>query len=76
MRQSPRFLSEIARLERAEDRQLATTVLEYLRDQVLPKARTDKEGLAGLPDGDVCYRATILNHVGLPKTPEEPVRTR
>src|SRR6185312_14998196 len=39
--------------------------------EVQPKARTDKEGLVALPDGDACYRATILNHVGLAMTPEE-----
>ena len=44
---------------------------DFLRDQLLPKARTEKEGLAGLPDGDACYRAAIANHVGLPMTPEE-----
>jgi uncharacterized protein (DUF885 family) len=44
---------------------------DFLRDRVLPKARTGAEGLAGLPDGDVCYRATIVNHVGLPMTPAE-----
>jgi len=44
---------------------------DFLRDQVLPKARVDKEGLAGLPDGDRCYRAAILMHVGLPMSAEE-----
>lgn len=44
---------------------------EFLHDTVLPRARTEREGLASLPDGDACYRATILFHVGLPKTPEE-----
>jgi uncharacterized protein (DUF885 family) len=43
----------------------------FLHDRVLPVARTDKEGLAGLPDGDACYRATIVNHVGLAMSPEE-----
>ena len=43
----------------------------FLRDTLLPRARGDKEGLAGLPGGDACYRAAILFHVGLPKTPEE-----
>jgi uncharacterized protein (DUF885 family) len=43
----------------------------FLRDTVLPKARADREGLAGLPDGDACYRASILFHVGLVKTPAE-----
>ncbi len=46
-----------------------TRLRDFLRDRVLPKARTDKEGLAGLPDGDACYRATILSHVGVPMTP-------
>jgi uncharacterized protein (DUF885 family) len=44
---------------------------DFLRDEVLPKAHTDREGLVALPDGDACYRATILNHVGLPMTPDE-----
>lgn len=43
---------------------------DFLRDQVLPKARTDEEGLVGLPDGHACYRAAIQMHVGLPVTPE------
>ena len=33
--------------------------------ELLPQARTGNEGLAGLPDGEACYRAAILNHVGL-----------
>jgi uncharacterized protein (DUF885 family) len=40
-------------------------------DELLPKARGDKEGLASLPGGDACYRASILNHVGLAKSPDE-----
>jgi uncharacterized protein (DUF885 family) len=43
----------------------------FLRDELLPRARGDKEGLVGVPGGDECYRAAILHHVGLPKTPEE-----
>ncbi len=44
---------------------------DFLRDRVLPKARTGKEGLAGLPDGDACYRAAIQSHVGLALSPTE-----
>jgi uncharacterized protein (DUF885 family) len=44
---------------------------DFLRDRVIPRARTDKEGLAGLPDGEACYRATILSHVGLPWPPAQ-----
>ena len=48
-----------------------TRLRDFLRDRVLPNARTVKEGLAGLPDGDACYRATITSHVGLPMSPAE-----
>jgi uncharacterized protein (DUF885 family) len=44
---------------------------DFLRDAVLPRARGEREGLASLPDGDACYRAAILHHVGLAKSPEE-----
>jgi uncharacterized protein (DUF885 family) len=43
---------------------------DFMRDRVLPRARVDKEGLAGLPDADRCYRAAILFHVGLPLDPQ------
>jgi uncharacterized protein (DUF885 family) len=43
----------------------------FLADTLLPAARGDKEGLAGLPDGEACYRAAIELHVGLPMTPAE-----
>jgi uncharacterized protein (DUF885 family) len=36
-----------------------------LADEILPRARTEKEGLAGLPDGATCYRATIREHLGM-----------
>jgi len=62
---------KLAEIVRAQIEPAIVRLRDFLRDQVLPKARTDKEGLAGLPDGDACYRATILNHVGLPKTPEQ-----
>ncbi|MBL9018240.1 MAG: DUF885 domain-containing protein [Myxococcales bacterium] len=63
----------------AELRDVVTTKLvpafvryrDFLRDELKPKARTDKEGLAGLPDGESCYRATIASHVGLPLSPQE-----
>ena len=44
---------------------------DFLRDRVLPRARKDNEGLASLPDGDACYRATIVSHVGLAMSPKE-----
>jgi uncharacterized protein (DUF885 family) len=44
---------------------------DFLRDRVLPNARVDNEGIGALPDGDACYRASILVHVGLTMTPDE-----
>ncbi len=44
---------------------------DFLRDRVLPRARVDNEGVGALPDGDACYRASILVHVGLPMTSDE-----
>jgi uncharacterized protein (DUF885 family) len=48
-----------------------TRLRDFLRDRLLPKARGEQEGLVGVPGGDACYRAAILFHVGLAKTPEE-----
>jgi uncharacterized protein (DUF885 family) len=44
---------------------------DFLRDSVRPRARTEQEGLVGVRDGDACYRAAILSHVGLAKSPAE-----
>jgi uncharacterized protein (DUF885 family) len=44
---------------------------DFLRDRVLPAARREREGLAGLPDGEATYRAAIRFHVGLPLAPGE-----
>jgi uncharacterized protein (DUF885 family) len=44
---------------------------EFLRDRVLPRARIEKEGLAGLVDGATCYRAAIVNHIGFAMSPDE-----
>jgi uncharacterized protein (DUF885 family) len=45
---------------------------DFLRDEVLPVARTGKdEGIGALADGDACYRARILGHLGFARTPAE-----
>jgi len=44
---------------------------DFFRQRVMPAARTEVEGLAGLPGGETCYRATITSHVGLAMTPDE-----
>ncbi len=68
---------ERSRLSAALREVVATKILpavvrhrDFLRDRVLPKARTAKEGLAGLPDGAACYQAAILSHVGLAMAPD------
>jgi uncharacterized protein (DUF885 family) len=43
----------------------------FLHGSVLPRSRADQEGLVGIPGGAACYRALIVLHVGLPKTPDE-----
>jgi uncharacterized protein (DUF885 family) len=43
-----------------------------LHDELLPRARGgDAEGIGALPDGDACYRAQVLVHVGLDRSPDE-----
>ena len=61
---------------RRRSRPRSSRLRDFLRDRVLPKARTEREGLAGLPDGDACYRATILNHVGLADDARGAARAR
>jgi uncharacterized protein (DUF885 family) len=46
-----------------------TRLRDFLRDQVLPRARLEAEGLCALPDGDGAYRASILFHVGVEVDP-------
>jgi len=63
-----------ARLRDTVSAQIVPAVVrlrDFLRDKLMPKARTEKEGLAGFPCCDACYRASILNHVGLPMSSDE-----
>jgi len=63
-----------AQLRDIVSKQIVPAVVRYrdfLRNRLLPKARTEKEGLVGVPDGDACYQATIRYHVGLPMTAEQ-----
>ncbi|HET9626977.1 MAG TPA: DUF885 domain-containing protein [Kofleriaceae bacterium] len=43
----------------------------FFHDELLPHGRGEQEGLASLPGGDACYRASILAQISLAKTPEE-----
>jgi uncharacterized protein (DUF885 family) len=40
----------------------------FLETDVLPAARTDAEGLIGIPTGTACYEAMIRHHTTLPLT--------
>jgi uncharacterized protein (DUF885 family) len=42
-----------------------------LSDEILPRARTEQEGLIGLPDGEACYAATIRAHLGMVRSASE-----
>ncbi len=44
---------------------------DLYRDELLPRGRVGAEGLASLPDGDACYRAAIVSHVGLALDPAD-----
>ncbi len=44
---------------------------DFYRDELLPHGRGANEGLAGLPDGDACYRASIIAQVGIAMAPAE-----
>jgi uncharacterized protein (DUF885 family) len=46
-----------------------TRLRDFLRDQLMPRARVEAEGLCALPDGDAAYRASILFHVGVEVDP-------
>ncbi len=49
----------------------AARLRDVMRAELLPAARTEKEGLSGLPDAEASYRAAIAWHVGLPRTAAE-----
>ena len=66
-----RLLSELRETIAAKIIPAVVRYRDFLRDRVLPRARTDKEGLVGLPGGLTCYRAAIRTHVGLPMSPEQ-----
>jgi uncharacterized protein (DUF885 family) len=66
------YPAELASLREVVASQIRPAFLrqrDFLRDRVLPKGRTEKEGLSGFPDGDACYRAAIVVQTGLAMTP-------
>jgi uncharacterized protein (DUF885 family) len=46
-----------------------TRLRDFLRDQLMPRARVEVEGLCALLDGEGAYRASILVHVGVEVDP-------
>jgi len=65
------LLAELRDAVTSQIRPAVVRFRDFLRDRVRPVARTDKEGLVGLPDGLRCYKASIRTHVGLPMSPEQ-----
>jgi uncharacterized protein (DUF885 family) len=64
---------QYAQLREVVSQQIVPAIVrlrDFLRDRLAPQARKDSEGLVALPDGDACYRAAILDHVGLAMRPE------
>ena len=45
--------------------------LAFAKNELLPKARLQKPGLAGLPFANACYSATIAQYLGASHTPSE-----
>ena len=69
---SERFPDHHAELLAIVERDVVPAVArmrDFLRDQLLPKARGESEGLCALPDGDAAYRASILFHIGVTVEP-------
>lgn len=63
--------AELRRVIEAELRPAFAEWRDFLAKEILPRARTDKEGLAGLPDSAACYRARIFRNIGIQRTPDE-----
>lgn len=47
-----------------------TNYRDFLKKDVLPKARDEKPGADGLPDGAKCYQAMIRRETGTTRTPQ------
>lgn len=58
LREAPRYLPEVKRLQRAEDREMATAVLTHLRDTVLPLTQDFRHQLI---HGDVNEQNLLVN---------------
>ncbi len=66
------FAADVAAVVEAKVRPAIARYRDFLADELAPAARgDDAEGLGALPDGDACYRAQILRHLGFDRTPEE-----
>ncbi len=64
--------AELRGLVEKEIRPAFARYLALVETEVLPVARPDdRVGLAALPNGPACYRATILDHVGQERAPED-----
>jgi uncharacterized protein (DUF885 family) len=66
-----RLLAQLREIVSSEVHDGVVALRDFLRERIAPAARTGVEGLVSLPDGEACYRAAILFHVGLPLTPAQ-----
>jgi uncharacterized protein (DUF885 family) len=66
-----KLAAELRKVVAEELKPAFATWRDFLSKEIAPKARTEKEGLAGMPDTEACYRASIFRHIGIERTPEE-----
>jgi uncharacterized protein (DUF885 family) len=66
------FAANLTRVVEEQVRPAIQRYRDFVSAKVLPVARDGAdEGIGALPDGDQCYRAAILDHLGFARTPEE-----
>jgi uncharacterized protein (DUF885 family) len=66
-----RFTTGILTVVERDIRPALVRLRAVLADEILARARTEREGLVGLPGGDACYAATIRDHLGMVRTAQE-----
>ena len=62
------------RLREIVSQQLVPAIVrlrDFYREELLPHGRIEQEGLSSLPDGDACYRASIVAQIGIAMPPAE-----
>jgi uncharacterized protein (DUF885 family) len=65
----PALHEELRAIVARDIREAVVRMRDFLRDELLPRARGDDEGLCWLPDGDAAYRACVQFQVGIAVEP-------